>query len=144
MTGGGHEGCPHLQIICKIGLPFSKISSNSLIIISPNYLKQWKKNRNLPTYRTGQFFFCLSVCLDVSNLLYLVVCSRLVIVCVYSSIRVITAPTVNGKSGRRERENERARDDRPCVAHTILLTLSWCHVGWRPLHHIHAQMLEER
>lgn len=79
-----------------------------------------------------------------SHLLHMVVCSRLVIVCVYGGIRVTTAPTVNAQSGERQRETQREREDRPCVEHTILLTLSWCHVGWRPLHHIHAQMLQER
>lgn len=67
-------------------------------------MKEKLKSTNVPN--RAVFSVCLSVCLYVSNLLYLVVCSRLVIVCVYSSIRVITAPTVNGKSGRRERENE--------------------------------------
>ena len=102
--------------------------------------KSWKttvSERNKHAHGTRFFHF-------VSHLLLMVACTRLVVVCVYGGIRVTTAPTVNGQSGKRQTEREREREDRPCVEHTILLTLSWCHVGWHPLHHIHAQMLQER
>lgn len=49
---------------------------------------------------TEQVFFSLFV----SDSLHLVVCSRLVSVCVYGGIRVITAPSVNAQSGVGERQ----------------------------------------
>lgn len=45
----------------------------------------------------------------VSNVLNLVVCFQLVIACVYGSIRVIAAPTVNGHRVESERGSERER-----------------------------------
>lgn len=52
---------------------------------------------NKQMYRTDFF---------VADSLYLVVCSRLVIVCVYGGIRVAAAPTVNGQSGKRDSGRE--------------------------------------
>lgn len=64
--------------------------------------------------------------------------------CVYSSIiGLCVQPWSMETAGKRER---RAGGDTVVLVRTTagVLTLSRCHVGLRPRHHSHAQMLQER